>query len=218
MNVKRHAADLLFGVSVVCGVIFGGGQFVRMLTTAEGVSITWYAFEAVSFFLNLWLAVKAYRNAPSRVMLQTCAVYAIFVLLTASDIVAMVACRTGRWNAVDMATSLAVGFAVAAIFGVGWLKRCGLKDPIVRGALSMAFIGLPQFVLAYTIWTQGPAGLLGSSLLTGHITVCIRLGQLAFAIREASWERERIGAAMSDATNWISWLAVTAAWLAKTFR
>jgi hypothetical protein len=50
-------------------------------------------------------------------------------------------------------------------------------------------------------------------LLAGHIAILTRLGQLWFALREAGWDRNRLGAATSEVANEITWLLVTLAWL-----
>ncbi len=43
--------------------------------------------------------------------------------------------------------------------------------------------------------------------------IITRLGQLLFAIREAGWDRNRQGAALSELANETTWLLVTLAWL-----
>ena len=53
----------------------------------------------------------------------------------------------------------------------------------------------------------------GAMLLTGHIGIMTRLGQLWFAIREAGWDRNRLGVVLSETANEVTWILVTVAWL-----
>jgi hypothetical protein len=50
-------------------------------------------------------------------------------------------------------------------------------------------------------------------VVNGHFTILMRIGQLIFSIREAGWDRNRIGSAISEVANEASWLIVTVVWL-----
>ena len=60
---------------------------------------------------------------------------------------------------------------------------------------------------------RGGAGLAGAAVITGHITILPRLGQLWFSIKEAGWDRNRHGSALSELANEASWLVATLVWL-----
>jgi hypothetical protein len=48
----------------------------------------------------------------------------------------------------------------------------------------------------------------------GHLLILLRLLQIAIAVRQANaWDRNRIGAAISDGAGEIAWLFVTVMWL-----
>ena len=79
----------------------------------------------------------------------------------------------------------------------------------------MFFKAIPQLALAYKIAMRGGAGLAAAAIITGHITILARLGQLWFSIKEAGWDRNRRGSAFSELANEISWLAATAVWLVR---
>jgi hypothetical protein len=49
--------------------------------------------------------------------------------------------------------------------------------------------------------------------VTGHITILARLGQLCCSIKEAGWDRNRRGSALSELANKVSWLVATLVWL-----
>jgi hypothetical protein len=122
------------------------------------------------------------------------------------------------WDIKDTLTAAVVGSAVL----LTWLqaRRLGLKitDPLVSGFLAVWFVGLPQITLTYKVFSVGGAGLAGGMILAGHIGIMTRLGQLWFAIREAGWDRNRQGAALSEIANEVTWLLVTLAWLKTGFR
>jgi hypothetical protein len=96
-----------------------------------------------------------------------------------------------------------------------WGKIRGLTftDPLVSGFLAVCYVGLPQLTLTYKIFTEGGAGMAGAMLLAGHIGIMTRLGQLWYAINEAGWDRNRLGAALSEIANEVTWILVTVAWL-----
>ena len=77
----------------------------------------------------------------------------------------------------------------------------------------MFFKAIPQLALAYKIFMRGGAGLAGAAVITGHITILPRLGQLWFSIKEAGWDRNRHGSALSELANEASWLVATLVWL-----
>ena len=52
---KKMTADLLFGVQIICTFIFGGSQFLRMLTTSQGVTFSGQVRGKCSFSSTLCL-------------------------------------------------------------------------------------------------------------------------------------------------------------------
>lgn len=210
---KRVIADLLFGVQVVCTLIFGGAQFVRMLSTTKGVSVSWFTFWLVFLVVNLALAIRAHRNQPSRVTLQTIGSYALWVLMVVGDLGVMIVRGNGTWDHNDTITAVITLTGVAVILGIASIMKLGISDPVVKGHLAIFFKAVPQLTLAYKIFMVGGAGLAGLTVIMGHITVLTRLGQLIFSIREAGWDRNRRGSAISEAANEGSWIIATIAWM-----
>jgi hypothetical protein len=209
---KKIFVDFLLGIQIICTFVFGGSQFIRMLTTSQGVSISWFACWQVFLILNLVLAIRAHCNQPSRVTFQTILSYAAWVTMVTLDLGVMFWKGTGTWNMRDTSTVILAAIGVIATFSVAQRKQLAITDPMVKGYLAVFFKAVPQLILAYNIFMMGGAGLAGMAILTGHITILTRLGQLWFSIREAGWDRNRIGSAVSELANESSWVIVTIVW------
>lgn len=209
---KKMIADSLFGVQIICTFVFGGSQFFRMLTTSQGVSISWFACWQVFLVLNLVLAIRAHRNQPSRVTLQTILSYVAWITMVTLDLGVMFWKGTGTWNGRDTATLVLAAIGIVATLIVSRRKQLAIADPMVKGYLAVFFKAIPQLALAYNIFMVGGAGLAGMAVVTGHITILTRLGQLWFSIREAGWDRNRIGSAISELANEGSWIVATIVW------
>jgi hypothetical protein len=212
---KQITADVLFLVQIVLAMISGGSEFLLLLTTSQGVNLTWLASWLAFLLINLVLTLRAHRSQPSRVTLQTFLSYAAWTTAIAACLGALLWKGNELWDAKDTLTAILVGAGL--IITVLWAYRLGLKltDPLVAAFFAVCFIGLPQLTLAYKIFSVGGAGMAGAMLLAGHIGIGTRLGQLWFAIREAGWDRNRKGAALSEIANEITWLLVTLAWLLR---
>jgi hypothetical protein len=213
--IKKTTADLLFGLQLALALISGGSEFRRLLTTTQGVNLSWLASWLAFLLINLALTIRAHRRQPSRVTLQAVLTYAAWTVMIGACLGAMLWKGEEIWDLEDNLTALAV--ALGLIFTILAAYRLGLRltDPLVHAAMAACFIGLPQLTLTYKIFTEGGAGMAGLMLLAGHIGICTRLGQLWFAIREAGWDRNRQGAALSELANEGTWLLVTLAWLVK---
>ncbi len=210
---QRLTADAFFILQLILALISGGSQFVRLLTTAQGVNVSWLASWLTFLLINLTLTLRAHLSRPSRVTLQTVLTYAAWTTVIAADLGVMLWMGREVWDAKDTLTGAMVAGGVLLTVLWGRLRGLHLTDPLVSGLFAVCFIGLPQLTLAYKIFTEGGQGMAGAMLLAGHIGITTRLGQLWFAIREAGWDRNRQGAALSEIANEVTWILVTAAWL-----
>ena len=210
----QRITDALFVVQVGCALLFGVTQVARMLTSTTGVSLTWFLFWALFLLINLRLAVKAHEVYPTRVSRQTIATYLAWSSVLAGAIVVLLWRSLGQWEAVDTLNVLVSGIGIALVLAVGRLRGLGIADPLVRGWLAVFFKGTPQLTLAWHILQNGGEGLAPFAILSGHITINLRIGQLIFALREAGWDRNRLGSALSEVANELSWIVTTVAWLA----
>ncbi len=212
---KKLTADFCFALQIALALVSGGSEFLRLLSTSQGVNLSWLASWLAFLLINLTLTIRAHRSQPSRVTLQTVLSYAAWTTVIAACLGALLWQGTELWDAKDTLTAGAVGLGVVAI---GWQARrrgLNLTDPLVNAGFAVCFIGLPQLTLAYKIFTVGGEGMAGLMLLAGHLGILTRLGQLWFALREAGWDRNRQGAALSELANEGTWLLVTLAWVVK---
>jgi hypothetical protein len=209
----RHTADTLFVLQLGFTLIFGGSQFYRMLTTSQGVNLSWYLSWLVFLLLNLLLTGRAHQSQPSRITLQTLVSYAAWTLVVMADLGVMLWKGTHLWDGKDTLTTLLVFAGVGLTLLVSSRLQLGIVDPMVKGYLAVFFKAIPQLTLAYKIFQVGGRGLAATAIITGHITILTRLGQLWFSIKEAGWDRNRKGSALSEIANEGSWLIATLAWL-----
>lgn len=210
---QRRLADLLFVVQIVCALLFGGSQTLHMLSSTEGLSISWFLFWALFLVINLGLSVQAHRTQPSRVTRQTVWAYAIWTTIIAANLTALAWRGTGSWTFIDDLTAAIAVAGIVATLGVGAWRGLGWRDPIVRGWLAVFFKGVPQLTLAWNLAQVGGGGLAPLGVIAGHVTICTRLGQLCFSIREAGWDRNRVGSLISEIANEGSWIVATIVWL-----
>ena len=212
---KKNTADAFFALQLVLALISGGSEFLRLLSTTQGVNLSWLASWLAFLLINLALTIRAHRRQPSRVTLQAVLTYAAWTTVIAACLGAMLWKGTELWDAKDTLTAITVTLGLAITVLVAYRLGLGLADPLVHAGFAACFIGLPQLTLTYKIFTVGGEGMAGLMLLAGHIGICTRLGQLWFAIREAGWDRNRQGAALSELANEGTWILVTLAWLMK---
>ena len=212
-NKKQLTADIFFALQLILSAVSGGSQFVRLLTTSQGLNISWLASWLAFLLINLALTIRAHRSQPSRVTLQTVLSYGAWTTVITANLALLLWKGTAVWDAKDTVTTLAVSLGLLLTLVWARWRSLPLSDPLVHGLFAVCFIGLPQVTLAYKIFQVGGAGLAAGMLLAGHVAIMTRLGQLWFAIREAGWDRNRLGAALSELANEITWLLVTFAWL-----
>jgi hypothetical protein len=118
-----------------------------------------------------------------------------------------------QWNAKDTATLTIAALLTAAVLVVGGIWKLSLADPMMKALFAIAYKSIPQVLLAWKFLAEGATGTPGLSVVVGHATILIRLGQIYFMIREAGWDRSRFWLAVSETANEVSWVIVTIAWL-----
>ncbi|MFA7302152.1 MAG: hypothetical protein WC030_00165 [Candidatus Paceibacterota bacterium] len=119
---------------------------------------------------------------------------------------------TGQWNERDTLTTVLASVGIVLTLGAARLRGLSYKDPIVKGVLAIFFKALPQLMLAYNMYVMHQGKLTWEMVLMGHLTISLRLLQLAFTVREAANERNRRGSAISEIANCLSWVVATIAW------
>ena len=117
-----------------------------------------------------------------------------------------------RWTLVDTVTaSLTLG-GVALATAIGRARGLRFGDPMLHAAYAVCSKAIPQLTLAWNIFREGGDGISIVAFTAGHITIGMRLVQVRFSIREAGWDRNRIGIAIGEAANEASWVVATVAW------
>lgn len=210
---EHRVGDVLFLVQMLTAVGFIGTQARLMLTTTEGISVTWLSFWGVFLLINLSLSSKAHQLQPSRVTYQTVFTYATWTVVVMFCIGIYIWRNATFWTPLDTWTTGLALCGIVATLIIGYRNRLTITDPIVRGYLGVFFKGVPQVALAYNIIMMGGAGISTFAIVTGHINICTRLGQVLMSLREARWHRNRRGSAISETANESNWIVATIAWL-----
>lgn len=208
-------ANALMVVQIICTLVFGGSQAVQLLGTTQGVSPTWYVSWLVFLMANLAIEMHAHHKSPSKNTHRIIISYLLWTAMVLLDLAVIVWRGIARWSDYDSITTALVLVGVITTLFVSTFFKRGVFDPIVHGLFATFFKTIPQSILAAKIFMDGRGELAGLAIIVGHITVLTRLGQHAYVIREAGWERNRVGSAISEIGNWLSWLLVTLAWLAR---
>lgn len=210
---KKMTMDLVFWFLVINAVVFGVSQFVRMLSSTQGVSTSAYLFTWVSVSLNAYLAFKSHKAKPSRTTLQTAGVQLLGVIIYCSFIVLVIVKGSNVWDWRDSLTSGLVVVGCVFTLIVAKKKKFGWKDPIVKGLLSLFAKAMPQVIMAYKVWQVGGKGLSGVMIVTFHILTITRIIQILITVNEFGIDRNRRGLLISEIGNELSWALVTIAWL-----
>lgn len=215
MQKNRLLGDGLFYVQILAATTFGIAQAWLMLSTTEGVIFTWLAFWGIFLLINLSLSYRAHQVKPSRITKQTVIVYAVWTAIMTLNVGVFLWQDEDIWNEVDTLTSSLAIAGITLTLLIGFLKRLPIADPLIRGYLAVFFKAVPQFTLAYSVWVNGGQGLSLAAVVIGHITICTRLGQIFLSMREAGWDRNRQGSAISEVANEVSLIVVTVVWLMR---
>lgn len=210
---KRMIADLLFGVQIIGAFIFCSAYILRSLEDVTGSSIAQFGLTIAFLGFNLALGVSVHRAAPSRVTRQAIATYITWIVLVVGITLAAGTNPDYRWNEKDT-TTLVTGIVLTlVVVGVTIQQQLPVGDPMVKGSFAIAYKAVPQFLLAWKFLTEGASGTPGLSVVIGHLTVLIRIGQISFMVREAGWNRPLKWLMASEVLNEVSWIAATIVWL-----
>jgi hypothetical protein len=109
---KRFTADIFFVLQLILALVSGGSEFVQLLSTAQGVSVSWLASWLTFLVINLTLTIRAHISWPSRVTLQTVLTYAAWTTVIAADLGVMVWKGREMWDGKDTVTAAMVAGGV----------------------------------------------------------------------------------------------------------
>ncbi len=132
-NKKQLTADLFFILQLFLAAISGGSQFVRLLSTSQGLNISWLASWLAFLLINLALTIRAHRVRPSRVTLQTVCSYGIWTLIITANLALLLWKREAVWDAKDWVTTMVI--ILGLLLTLVWSRWRGLaldRPPGVR--------------------------------------------------------------------------------------
>ncbi|MCI0542365.1 hypothetical protein L0Y69_01230 [bacterium] len=209
---KRLIADFLFVIQIIGAFIFCGAYILQSLEDVTGSSLAQFGTVATFLLFHFALGIGAYKAKPGRGAKQAIATYVTWFVL-----VSILMYTTGtnsdyHWNEKDT-TTLATAFVLTVIvLAVGIVQRLSLADPAMKGSFAIAYKSVPQVLLGWKFLTEGASGTPLVSVIAGHATILIRLGQIYFMVREAGWDRNRKWLMISETVNELSWVVATIAW------
>lgn len=210
---RQLIADSLFIVQIIGAIVFCGAYIIRSLTDVTGSSAAQFGLVAAFLVFHLALGVGAHRAAPSRVTRQAVATYVIWLTLIVGIVIAATTNPAYTWNEKD--TTILLTALVSTVFVIGFAVawKLSIKDPMIKALFAIAYKSVPQVMLGWKFLAEGATGTPDVSVIVGHATILIRLGQIYFMVREAGWDRNRLWLAISETANEISWIIATIAWL-----
>ena len=211
----RLVADGLFVLQAASSLLFGISQFVRMLDSVTGVSVTWMLFWVAFLAVNLGLAIRAHRNFASRISRQVITVYILWTAVCAANLVLLLCSAGVQWSLVDSVTAILTLGGVVVATAIGRARGLQLGDPMLHAAYAVFCKAVPQLTLAWNIYREGGGGISVVAFTAGHLTIGMRLAQTVVSIREAGLDRHRLGMAIGEAANEASWIVATVVWFAR---
>ncbi len=213
MRPKKIIADLLFVIQIVGALVFCGAYFLRSLHDVKGSSLVQFGLVATYLLFHLGLGVGAHRASPSRTTRQAIFTYTLWFVLISAVFVATGTNQAYRWNDKETIQLLTTGILTAIVLAAIAIQHKKLSDPMAKGLFAIAYKSVPQLLLAWKFLAEGASGTPGLSVIMGHFTILIRIGQIYFMVREAGWDRNRIWLATSETLNEASWIIASTAWL-----
>lgn len=213
---KKFIPDLLFGVQIIGAIVFCGAYIIRSLHDVTGSSIVQFSLVAAFLLFHLALSISAHKSAPSRVTKQAIATYVTWLVLIVALIITVLYNPDYRWNEKETAQLATAGILSAIVVAIMVVSRLGFNDPMIKAFFAIAYKSVPQMLLAWKFLAEGATGTPGMSVVVGHLTIVIRLGQIYYMVQEAGWDRNRTWLAWSEGINELSWIIATVAWLLMT--
>lgn len=210
---NKLETDLIFIIQMCLALFLGVSQFIKMLSSTQGVSASMFLFTDIFFSLLFWMAIIAYRKIPGRMGRGTIVVYATSVFVYSVLLIETFIQAPVFWEMSDWFTS---GMVLAGIIAVGTVKRLkswDYSEPYLKTSMAMTFKAIPQLLLAYKIFQVGGEGVSGLWILIFHCFTISRLFPLILLNSESNWDRSRKSMLLSEIANEGSWIIVTLAWL-----
>jgi hypothetical protein len=213
----KRIGTYLFWFQIVCAIIFGGSQALKMFESTQGVSMAFFACHGLFalFNLSLSLAALAAADGDRKVKQQSVYIYLMWTGILVVHLVIAGRQMPDKWNLVDSVAMACVSIGVVGVIILAKFQTWPVwapMDPFVKTGLSIVCKSVPQVTLAVNIYLHGSAGLSGVWILVGHITICTRIVHLIVSNHER-WDRNTKGSLISEIWNEASWLVASLAWV-----
>lgn len=208
--MKKQLNLFLFYFQLVVGVIFGASQIVHMINNStQGLSLSMFIFAFLFVSINLTLGIGAHKVQASAVTKQILIILIIGVVIYFLFSLILALKAEVIWDFNDTITTILVILFSALNFAYSRFQKIKIFDPIIKGNYSLIFKSIPQLFLAYKISQNGGSGLDVIMIISFHALTLARIFQIFQSILEAGWDRNRIGLAVSEVGNEITWIIVT---------
>jgi hypothetical protein len=204
--------DFLFYFQLVAATVVVVNQVETMKVSIDGVSVTWFGFWLAFLSINLVLAFNVLKTHQDRVSKQTFFIYVVWTLAIGAVFINLLR-QSVQWTEVDSWTTVITGSGIFISLCVARLIGIAYSDPLVRSSFAVFLKAVPQLTLAWNIFLYGGDGLSVSLVIAGHLTIATRLIQVWYSTKIGGWDRNRIGIAVGELANQISWAVATVVWI-----
>jgi hypothetical protein len=204
---------LIFLIQIVLAIYAISEQFDVMEDKTDGISISMFVSVTLFFAINFWLSLKAKSNGGKLEALYVRISYGASsfgqIIIIGYCIYNRFVCGEEILYSEDLLSFALMMGAIILIITFSLNEKIPLSDPIIRGYLAVAIIGISQLMFAYTIYVHGNGGVSNVLIWSAYITIAIRLAQLGISIRSSFLDREKKGMLIAETGNVLSWSAVT---------
>lgn len=208
--MKKQLNLFLFYFQLVLGIVFGASQIEHMINNStQGLSLSMFIFAFLFVSTNLTLGIGAHRARASAVTKQILIILVIGVVVYFLFSLILAVKAEVIWDKNDTITTIIVITFSLVNFLYSRYKKLDFFDPLMKGNYSLIFKSIPQLFLAYKIIQNGGSGLGIIFIVSFHALTLARIFQIFQSISEAGWDRNRIGLAVSEIGNEITWTIVT---------
>ncbi len=200
---------------MVLGIWFAVTRVSTVREGLEGVLMGEFILVLAFALLGLYLALASRRLQKSRIVTQSIIVYSFWTAALGVLIGATLTSPAGvyQWSTTDTITVGVGALAALVVVSIGRGRGLSVRDPMVRGWTALMLKGWPQLMLAVKIALEGHGKLRLSTVILGHATILIRLGQIFLSVKATGWDRPRRGLWLSELGNELTWCVTTIAWV-----
>lgn len=215
---QRNTAFILYVVGMATAILWCSAQALRAFTTTQGASLAQYAAFTGGFAVQLVLALEARKQTPGPIISQQVRLYTMWSVC-GSLLIVIVAIQGGyQWSTVDTVITILASAGLALTVAWAAVTRISFSDAAVRAWFNISLKSLPQFLLAWKVLAEGPAGITIIAIILGNVSILTRLVPMSMSITTEGYNREKWWLRVSDAVNLASWSSVTFVWVYQLLR